>query len=116
MITSPERYEKICRAIIDSFDKRVSEFYDLEDRQRGCIHGETRQGQSASFPIMTMAISVVTNQYCPLKNHVQVGEIAAEMKNYAKSFSHSTFVVDRRGDKGSHRADLKSILPTELGE
>jgi GGDEF domain-containing protein len=99
VITSPERYEKICRAIIDSFDKKVSDFYDLEDRQRGYIYGETRQGQMASFPIMTMAISVVTNQYCPLQNHVQVAEIAAEMKNYAKSFSHSTFVVDRRDNK-----------------
>ena len=116
VITSPERYEKICRAIIDSFDKRVSDFYDLEDRQRGYIHGETRQGQRVSFPIMTMAISVVTNQYCPLQNHVQVGEIAAEVKNYAKSFSHSTFVVDRRGDNVSRRADWKTLLPPELGE
>jgi GGDEF domain-containing protein len=102
VITSPERYEKICRAIIDSFDKRVSDFYDLEDRQRGYIHGETRQGQMASFPIMTMAISVVTNQYCSLQNHIQVAEIAADVKNYAKSFSHSTFVVDRR-DNGVFR-------------
>ncbi len=116
VITSPERYEKVCRAIIDSFDKRVSDFYDLEDRQRGYIHGETRQGQRASFPIMTMAIAVVTNQYCPLQNHIQVGEIAAEMKNYAKSFSHSTFVVDRRGDDVSRRADSKTLLPTKLGK
>jgi len=64
VITSTERYEKICSAIIASFDRKVSDFYDLEDRQRGYIHGETRQGQRVSFPIMTMAISVVTNQYC----------------------------------------------------
>ena len=101
VITSPERYEKICGAIIDSFDKRVVDFYDLEDRQRGYIHGETRQGQKISFPIMTMAISVVTNQCCRLQNHVQIGEIAAEVKNYAKSFSQSTFVVNRRGDRVS---------------
>lgn len=116
VITSPERYEKICRVIIDSFDKRVSDFYDLEDRQRGYIHGETRQGQTASFPIMTMAISVVTNQYCPLQNHIQVAEIAAEMKNYAKSFSHSTFVVDQRRDNVSRWADWKTLLPTKLGK
>jgi hypothetical protein len=30
-----------------------------------------------------------------------VGEIAAEMKNYAKSFSRSVFVVDRRKDNVS---------------
>jgi GGDEF domain-containing protein len=116
VITSPERYEKICRAVIDSFDKRASDFYDLEDRQRGCIHGETRQGQKVSFPIMTMAISVVTNQYCPLQNHVQVGEIAAEVKSYAKSFPHSTFAVDHRGDNVSPQAESKTLPPPELGE
>jgi len=77
--------EKICRATIDSFDKGVLDFYDLEDRQRGYIHGEARQGEKVSFPIMTIAISVVTNHYCPLQNHIQVGEIAAELKSYAKS-------------------------------
>jgi len=116
VITSPERYEKICRAIIDSFDKRVSDFYDLEDRQRGYIHGETRRGQKVSFSIMTIAISVVTNQYCPLQNHVQVGEIAAEVKNYAKSFSHSTFVVDRRGNDISPRTDWKTLPLPKFGE
>jgi GGDEF domain-containing protein len=116
VITSPERCDKICHAIIDSFDKAVLDFYDLEDRQRRCIHGETRQGQKVSFPIMTMAISVVTNQYCPLQNHVEVGEIAAEVKNYAKSFSHSTFVVDRRGDNGSRQTDRKTLPPPELGK
>jgi GGDEF domain-containing protein len=105
VITSHERYERICRAIIASFDKKVSDFYDQEDRQRGYIHGETRQGQRVSFPIMTMAISVVTNRYCPLQNHVQVGEIAAEVKNYAKSISHSTFVVDRRADDVARQKD-----------
>jgi hypothetical protein len=45
---------------------------------------------------MTLAIAVVTNQTRRLLNHIQVGEIAAEMKKYAKSFSRSIFAVDRR--------------------
>ena len=105
VITSAETYEKICLAIIDSFDKMALDFYDLEDRQQGCIQGETRQGQKVSFPIMTLAIAVVTNRYYRLKNHVQVGEIAAELKNYAKSFSHSMLVVNRRKDGASSQAD-----------
>jgi len=116
VITSPERHEKICAAIIDSFDKGILDFYDLEDRQRGYIHGETRQGQKVSFPIMTIAISVVTNQYRLLRNHVQVGEIAAEVKNYAKSFSRSIFVVNQRGDNVSCRAGWKTLPSPELGE
>ncbi|MGO8991585.1 MAG: diguanylate cyclase domain-containing protein [bacterium] len=98
VVTSPEWYEKICVAAIDSFDKMVLDFYDVEDRQRGYIQGETRQGQSVSFPVMTLAIAVVTNQHHRLQNHVQIGEIAAELKQFAKSFSYSTFVVDRRKD------------------
>jgi diguanylate cyclase (GGDEF)-like protein len=96
VITSPERHEKICLAIIESFDKMILDFYDPEDRQRGYIQSETRQGQKVTFPIMTLAIAVVTNQNRRLLNHIQVGEIAAEMKKYAKSFSKSIFAVDRR--------------------
>jgi len=105
LITSPERYEKICLAIIDSFDRTVLDFYDLEDRQRGYIQGETRLGQKVSFPLMTLAIAVVTNQHQRLKNPIQVGEIAAELKNYAKSFSHSIFVVDRRKEGPFRQTD-----------
>jgi diguanylate cyclase (GGDEF)-like protein len=105
VVTSPERYEKICLAVIDSFDKMATDFYDPEDRQHGYIQGETRQGQRVSFPIMTLAIAVVTNQYHRLQNHVQVGEIAAELKNFAKSFSHSIFVVDRRKNSASCQTD-----------
>jgi len=96
VITLPERYEKICLPIIDSFDRMILDFYDPEDRQRGYIQGETRQGEKITFPIMTLAIAVVTNQNRRLLNHIQVGEIAAEMKKYAKSFPKSMVAVDRR--------------------
>jgi len=105
LITSAENYEKICLAIIDAFDRIVLDFYDLEDRQQGYIQGETRQGQKVSFPIMTLAIAVVTNRYYRLKSHIQIGEIAAELKNYAKSFSHSTLVVNRRKESASGQED-----------
>ena len=96
VITSPERYEQICTAIIESFDKMILDFYDPEDRERGYIQGETRQGEKITFPIMTLAIAVVTNQNRQLLHHIHVGEIAAEMKKYVKSFSKSMFAVDRR--------------------
>jgi len=98
IITGPDSFEKICPTILDTFDKTILDFYDLEDRKRGSILGKTRQGKEISFPIMTVSIAVVTNQIRDLKSHIQVGEIAAEMKNYAKSFGKSIYVVDRRKD------------------
>jgi GGDEF domain-containing protein/CHASE3 domain sensor protein len=97
-ITGPDSYEKICVAIIDVFDKKILDYYNPEDRDKGCILAKTRQGKEISFPIMTVSIAVVTNQLRSLKSHIQVGEIAAEMKTYAKSFGKSVYVVDRRKD------------------
>ncbi|MGQ0793671.1 MAG: diguanylate cyclase domain-containing protein [Deltaproteobacteria bacterium] len=96
VITTPDRYENICRHITETFDKMILDFYDPEDSIRGYIIGSTRQGQEMSFPIMTIAIAVVTNTNRSIKSHLEVGEIAAELKSYAKSLAGSSCVVDRR--------------------
>jgi GGDEF domain-containing protein len=99
IITDPKRSDFICRAVIEAFDRKIGEFYDVEDRKRGHIRGKTRQGESISLPIMTISIAVVSNESRILENHIQVGEIAAELKNYAKSFSQSTYIVDKRKEE-----------------
>ncbi len=99
LVTSPPEYERICRVIVETFDRQILKFYDPEDQKRGYIQGKTRRGEPVSFPIMTIAIAVVTNQHRELKSHIQIGEIAAEMKNFAKKFSQSIYVVDKRQDR-----------------
>ena len=96
IITDPDTYEETCRNIVETFDHTIPNLYDPEDREQGYILGKTRQGKELSFPIMTISIAVVTNQTRKLKSHIEVGEIAAELKTYAKSFPKSTYVVDRR--------------------
>jgi GGDEF domain-containing protein/CHASE3 domain sensor protein len=114
IITLPDSYEKICSTVIEAFDRMIIDFYDSEDRQRGCVLGKTRQGKEISFPIMTISIAVVTNQQRKLINYIQVGEIAAEMKNYAKSFSRSIYVVDRRKDEPPDQDLMKTREPLKL--
>lgn len=96
LITTPDQFRKTCSSVIEAFDKKILEFYDSDDLKRGCINGKTRQGQEAEFPIMTISIAVVTNLQRKLTNPIQVGELAAELKEYAKSISESVYVVDRR--------------------
>ena len=97
IITSPDLYPEICKAIIERFDKMIVDFYDTEDRDRGYIIARTRQGQEMKFPIMTISIAVVTNQHRELENPIQVSEIAAELKTHAKSIPGSIYLVDQRG-------------------
>jgi diguanylate cyclase (GGDEF)-like protein len=96
VVTSPERYEDICKAIIQSFDEQILSFYDQEDRQRGSIVGMTRQGAEVVFPLMTISIAVVTDQGGSIKEPHVLSRRAAELKEHVKSMSGSVYAVDKR--------------------
>jgi len=96
VISSINHYAKICKFIVDRFDKTVAKQYDPKDLEQGFIMRHTRKGAKEKFPIMTISIGVVTNKKRQLKHVVQVGEIAAEVKNYAKNKPGSLYYVDRR--------------------
>ncbi len=100
LITTPDRFRATCKRIIEIFDKNIPEYYDPEDRKRGFIMGKNRQGEQLTFPIMSISIAVVTNVQRPLFSNFQVGELAAELKEYAKSLPGSVYVVDRRRKDG----------------
>ena len=96
LIARPERFEAICNEIIARFDGSIPSLYDPEDRERGYIEGENRQGAKTRFPFASLSIAVVTNQNATLDSHIKVSEIAAALKEYAKTISGSKFIVDRR--------------------
>ena len=98
IVTRPENYEKIAEAIISLFDKVIPEFYSTRDHARGCIRSANRQGTVVDHPLASVSIAIVTNRQRSIDSYVEFGEIAAELKDYAKSFTGSTFVVDRRKD------------------
>jgi GGDEF domain-containing protein len=112
LITTPDLYPRICQSVIDSFDNMISGFYDAEDMEQGHILGENRQGQEVKFPLATLSIAVVTNVKRKLQNHIQYGEVAAEMKEHAKTVAGSIFLADQRGDdtgKGKKNRKLISL-------
>ena len=117
LITTPDLYPRICQAVIDTFDKKIPAFYDEEDRQRGHIIGENRQGQEVKFPLATLSIAVVTNVKRKFENHLQYGEVAAEMKEHVKTKAGSNFMVDQRGDesrRGKNDRKLISLQDAKL--
>ena len=111
VITVPERYKAIASAIIERFDRTIPDFYAQEDRERGYIIAKSRQGQELQYPVMTISIAVVTNQYHMLVDPLQVGEIAAELKEYAKSIPESIYVVDNRRAEGMQAVQDLNVIP-----
>ncbi|MBI3595788.1 MAG: diguanylate cyclase [Nitrospirae bacterium] len=96
IITDPLRMEKLCEKVIHDFDETIPAFYDEEDRRRGYIISRDRKDVEQQFPFMTVSIAVVTNQKRVITSPMQVAEIAAQLKQYAKTFPRSVYVVDQR--------------------
>lgn len=95
-ITTPDLMREVSSEIISRFDRRIPEFYSQEDREKGYIAGKTRQGVDMKFPIMTISIAIVTSERRGFTNPLEVSEVAAELKDYAKTISKSVFVIDKR--------------------
>ncbi len=97
-IIQPESLDSICKKITYDFDLSIPSFYKEEDRARGYITIKNRQGVIANIPLITISIGVFTNYS---KKALHTGEIiqtVTELKNYAKTFPKSIYMVDRRKD------------------
>jgi GGDEF domain-containing protein/CHASE3 domain sensor protein len=99
IICAPERMESICHMIIDKFDQGIVMHYDSEDLERGYIVSIDRKDKPAIFPIMTISIAVVNTDRTVIRDPRDVAEKVAELKQYAKTFAKSIYVVDRRRSK-----------------
>ena len=96
LVTVPERAQKIADYITSEFDKRVRQFYDREDLDRGHIVAHARDGSIKQFPIMTISLAGITNEVHPIKTYSEVTNIAAGVKKVAKKQEGSCFVIDKR--------------------
>ncbi len=96
VISKPDKIHEIGKEIIRQFDMNMPGFYDPKDRETGYIVGKNRQGVEIKFPIITFSIAVVTNERRRITDPMEVSEIAAELKDYAKTFQKSNYVIDKR--------------------
>ncbi|HOH72921.1 MAG TPA: diguanylate cyclase [Syntrophales bacterium] len=97
LITEPARAEGLCGFIVAEFDERVQRFYSEEDRRRGFILAKDRQGRLQEFPLITITISIVSDDGSQYHNPLEMAKMAAEVKNYGKSLAGSKYV---------HREDM----------
>ncbi|HOM01519.1 MAG TPA: response regulator [Acetivibrio sp.] len=96
VVSTPDKAEAIVKGVIEDFDTKTKALYCEEDLRRGYIVTSNRQGQVMKFPLISISFAIVTNEVRELISHIQISEIAAELKKKAKSMPGSTYVKDRR--------------------
>jgi diguanylate cyclase (GGDEF)-like protein len=92
-------FRTCCEEVIEVFDELIPLQYSAEDRERGYFRGKDRRGEEYPVPLMTLSIGVVTNERRSFVHTAQISELATEMKAYAKSFSGSIYIADRRSGR-----------------
>ena len=96
VITTPDLASVLAEKIISDFDEQIPSLYQEEDLKRGYSIFVDRLGRDNYIPIMTLSIGIASNYRRRITTHWEVGEIAKETLNYAKSIPGSTYFVDRR--------------------
>ncbi len=101
VVTSPERVEAICHAVVNRFDSEIASYYAEEDRERGGLFAKDRQGAKIFVPLMGVSLAVVTIQSHSFEHPAQISQTAAEIKKYLKQQggAGSRFLIDRRGER-----------------
>ena len=109
-ITGFDTWEPCVRRFMGLFDGGVSLLYSEADRANGFLESVDRKGRHQRFPLMTVSVAVVTNQWRSYTRHEEIAGTAAELKKLAKKAegtSGSRFAIDRRKDAGE-------TLPAEV--
>jgi GGDEF domain-containing protein len=96
VVTPFESWEVFAKAFITTFDRGIYQFYNNIDARNGFIESINRQGQRQRFPLMSISISVVSNQTRPFSRHAEMIQVATEVKKYVKGIDGSCYAIDRR--------------------
>jgi GGDEF domain-containing protein len=96
LICSPDRVHLMCSRIIEEFDRGIIGHYDPEDAKKGFIISVDRNDKPAMFGIMTISIAVVNTDRTLIREPKEVTQKVSELKQYAKTFAKSIYIMDRR--------------------
>jgi len=102
ILTNVDTVDSLCQYIIEEFQKVVPQFYNEEDRLRGYIVSKDRQGREQKFPLLSMSIGAVTNEFRKFSHAAQISEVGAELKEQAKKLEGSNYIKDKRRDLPNH--------------
>jgi GGDEF domain-containing protein len=88
--------DKVCNAIIRTFDILIPYRYEPEDRWRGYITTTSRSGKIKDFPILTISIAVLINSNGKFTHIGEMSKMLADLKKAIKQRDGSNYMIERR--------------------
>ncbi len=96
-ITTPDKYERVCKSFINSFDNIVPFHYSSSDRIKGFVMARDRARKMTKTPLMSVSVAVFNkDDSSKVKNIIEINEKIAEIKKFLKTIPESIFMAERR--------------------
>lgn len=118
IVTRADLAVQISESIIQNFDAVIPNFYDPHDRKQGYIMQRNAVGVLTQYPIMSVSIAIVHNDYMPLTEMTEISQIAGELKKYMKTLPGSCYIKYRRrkphDEPDAEEASLEVRFPSQM--
>ncbi|MDX8405700.1 MAG: GGDEF domain-containing protein [Mariprofundus sp.] len=95
-LLEPVQWRERLEQLLDQFRDESLKLYDEGDRKRGYMAGENRQGERMRFNLMSLSVAVVSCVAGQFDSHVEVAEVASEVKHKAKSIEGNSIAMNQR--------------------
>lgn len=96
-ITTPDKYERVCKNFINFFDNIIPFHYSASDRAKGFVMARDRARKIRKSPLMSVSIAVFNkDNSSKVKSIIEVNERIAEIKRFLKTIPESIFMAERR--------------------
>jgi len=96
-ITTPDKYERVCKSFINFFDNIIPFHYSDNDRTKGFVMARDRARKIKKSPLMSVSIAVFNkDNSSKVKSIIEVNERIAEIKKFLKTIPESIFMAERR--------------------
>lgn len=98
-ICQPANLKIFCTKIIKSFDLVSANFANEEDRKKGFIESEDRQGIIRKFPLPSLSIAAIDTRTTRIDHPGEASSISGDLKKAVKKLPGSNYLIDRRSNK-----------------
>ena len=96
LITDIKKDIEISNYIIRNFNKEFMKYLKKDDFNKGHYICVNRQGMIDKILLTSISIAIVSNENIEFTSHLQISDIAAEIKKKAKNINGSVFVKNKR--------------------
>ena len=98
VLLSVKDFERYCSEVGSRFKHKRNTLYGGVDLNRGMIHMELSGEGAADYPLMSVAVGVVTNENIKFRDSAQVVKVAGEVNKRAQAqVSNGNIEIVRQG-------------------